>query len=168
MVRGLEVGPGESVIEFGPGTGPFTEAIRRCLADPGSYLGVERDASFVSLLRERFGDLHFVVGSAEHAARLHVAAGLGPVKAIICGLPFASLPARVQDAVIAALDELIQPGNMFRTFQYVHAYPLPAAMRFRRRMKAIFGPCQRRGPVLANLPPAFVLTWRRALPDATA
>ena len=69
----------------------------------------------------------------------------------------------MQDGVIAALSEMLPAGSggQFRTFQYVHAYPLPTAVRFRRRMAAIFGPCQRSAVVVRNLPPAFVLSWSR-------
>ena len=55
----------------------------------------------------------------------------------------------------------MQPGCEFRTFQYVHSWPLPAAVRYRRRMNSIFGPCRSSRVVVANLPPALVLTWGR-------
>ena len=161
MVEGLEIGAGQAVVEFGPGTGAFTEAIRTRLGPSARYLGIERDGAFVAMLRRRFAGLQFVEDSAEHAPRLVREAGLGPVAAIICGLPFASLPPRVQDGVIEAVDALLGPGGEFRTFQYAHAWPLPTAVRYRRRMAAILGPPHRRGPIWRNLPPAFVLTWRK-------
>jgi len=160
MVRDLEIPNGSCVIEFGPGTGPFTEALAQCLPADG-YLGIEREPNFVRVLQQRFPQLQFIEGSAENAVTLHAQSGLGPVRAIICGLPFASLPPSVQDAVTDALDRLLQPGTIFRTFQYIHAYALPTAVRFRRRMKQIFGPHHRSQAVLRNLPPAYVLTWSR-------
>ncbi|MEX0742069.1 MAG: hypothetical protein WD079_04670, partial [Phycisphaeraceae bacterium] len=61
------------------------------------------------------------------------------------------------------------PGTEFRTFQYVHAWMLPAAVQFRRRMTRRFGPPRVSRPVLRNLPPAVVLTWGRpAVVPATA
>ena len=72
-------------------------------------------------------------GSAEQAVSLHAAARLGPVQAIICGLPFASLLPSVQDGVVEALDQMMQPGATFRTFQYVHAYGLPTAIAAKLR-----------------------------------
>jgi len=161
MVEGLHPEPREAVIEFGPGTGPFTRAIEEVLPDPKSYLGIERDLRFVGLLKERFPRLRFMHGSAEQAPRFLEEAGLGRIRAVICGLPFASLPAATQDGVINGLNGILGPGSEFRTFQYVHAYPLPAAVRYRRRMREIFGPHKISRPVLWNLPPAFVLAWRR-------
>jgi len=149
------------VIEFGPGTGAVTAQIAHRLPNPECYLGIERDAHFVEHLRDRYPDLPFVHGSAEEAVKHHAEKGLGAVRAIICGLPFASLPGAVQDAVIDQVDELLTPGAEFRTFQYVHAYTLPSSIRFRKRMAVRFGQMSRSPVVLRNLPPAYVLTWRR-------
>jgi len=161
MVRGLDVARGQSVLEFGPGTGPFTAALSSQVDAPAQYLGIERDEQFVTHLRARFPEMSFVNGSAEDAQAIHADAGLPPVKAILCGLPFASLPPPVQDGVIASIDQLIPVGGCFRTFQYVHAYPLPAAIRFRGRMESIFGRHRRQAVVCKNVPPAFVLEWSR-------
>lgn len=166
MVRGLEVRADEAVVELGPGTGAFTRAILGLLPDRARYLGVELNPRFVAHLRRRFpADEHpgadFVEGSAEDAARHHADAALPTARAVLCGLPFASLPASVQDGVVASLDQLLAAGGEFRTFQYVHAYRLPAARRFRARMDGVFGPGKRSRPVLMNVPPAFVLSWSR-------
>jgi phospholipid N-methyltransferase len=162
MLDGLDLAHGRCVIELGPGTGPFTKQIATRLADPSHYLGVELDTGFVAHLRERYPQLRFVHGSAEQADRFAADAGLdGSVAAILCGLPFASLPARVQDGVADALDRLMKPGVVFRTFQYVHAWPLPSAVRFRHRMNQLFGRCTVTGPVVRNVPPALILSWRR-------
>jgi phospholipid N-methyltransferase len=161
MVAGLDLGPGQAILEYGPGTGPFTAQIETLLPDPALYLGIERDAGFVAHLRQRHPRLRFVAGSAEDAATLAAQAGLPDVAAVLCGLPFASLPDSVQQNILADLARLLGPGRVFRTFQYVHAYPLPQAIRFRRRMTQTFGRPTRSAVVWANLPPAFVLTWRR-------
>ncbi len=161
MVRDLHLPAGGCVIEFGPGTGPFTAELAN-LTGPNAYLGIEREPRFVRVLENRFPQMRFVTGSAEDAVTLHAEAGLGPVRAVICGLPFASLPPSVQDGIVDALDQMLTPGCMFRTFQYVHAYGLPTAIRFRRRMRELFGRHHRSRPVLRNIPPAYVLTWQRS------
>jgi phosphatidylethanolamine/phosphatidyl-N-methylethanolamine N-methyltransferase len=171
MVAGLELADGEAVIELGPGTGPFTAEIARLTGRPGTYLGIEREGAFVEMLRDRFPHMPIAHGSAEHAHELARQAGLGPVRAVISGLPFAVLEAGVQDRIMAALDQLLGPGGEFRTFQYLHAWPMPQAVRFRRRMAGLFGPHRASRVVLLNLPPAMVLTWRRqaeAVPAAAA
>jgi len=161
MVRDLALRGDDGVLEFGPGTGPFTRALRILMPERSNYLGIERNAAFVKLLQQRYPDMQVVEGSAEQAPTLARQAGVPPVKAIICGLPFASLPPRAQDGVIAALDQVMTPGCTFRTFQYVHAYALPTAIRFRRRIAALLGPAHVSRAVWRNCPPAFVLSWTR-------
>ena len=161
MTRDLHLESDDAVLEFGPGTGPFTARIAPMLADPAQYLGIDREPRFVALLQRRFGQLRFAAGSAEQAPRLVREANLRRIRTVICGLPFASLSNRVQDSVIDSLDRLITSGGEFRTFQYVHAYGLPAAIRYRRRMAEVFGRHRRSRPILRNIPPAFVLTWNR-------
>lgn len=161
MIQGIDLQPSESLIEFGPGTGSVTAAIREMLPQPSQYLGIERDDKFHTMLCKRFPDLRFVHGSAEHAETYIESHQLPKLRAIISGLPFASFPHSLQESLIQALDRLMTPGVEFRTFAYLHAYQLPAAVRFRRIMKPRFGEPQRSRLVFRNLPPAYVLTWRR-------
>lgn len=159
MVKDLRIEAGNSIIELGPGTGAFTLAIRELLPDTSSYLGIEREEEFVQLLENRFPDMPFVSASAEDAFILHENAGLGPVKVVISSLPFATLPALVRHNIIDSIEQLMAPGCIFRTFQYVHSFPLPSAIKFRRNMAARFGPCHKSAAILPNVPPAYVLTW---------
>ncbi|PIE22397.1 MAG: SAM-dependent methyltransferase [Planctomycetota bacterium] len=159
MVQGIDLGPEELLVEFGPGTGAFTAVIAELLPQPGQYLGIERSTPFVTFLEKRFPELTFANDSAEALPRL-IQKGQR-VRAVVSGLPFASLPGHVQDGVLQALEEALPTGAQFRTFQYAHAYLLPQARRFRRLMDQHFGPHEERRIVFQNLPPAWVLSWRR-------
>ncbi|MFH1024063.1 MAG: SAM-dependent methyltransferase [Planctomycetota bacterium] len=161
MVRGIAIRPGDAVVEFGPGTGVFTAEIHRILPDKRAYLGIECELPFVRMLEKRFPDLRFAAASAADAPALCKAAGLGPVKVVISGIPFATIPARVQARIVKGVGRILAPGAVFRTFQYLPAYPMPSARRFRTRMDRLFGRHEERRVVLRNLPPAFVLTWRK-------
>jgi len=162
MIEGLRPEPHDTIVELGPGTGAFTGAIRRALPEPSGYLGIEIDAGFVEILRSEYPDLEFVHGSAEDLAAILRERRRDNVYAVLSGLPFASLPQPVQDRILTSLDDVLAGGAVFRTFQYVHAFPLPKARRFRAAMRERFGECQVMGPVVRNLPPAFVLSWTGA------
>ena len=107
-----------------------------------------------------------------HASVVEVAAllrerGLDCVRYIISGLPFASLPDAVQVGPVDGIMAVLAAGGEFRTFQYVHAYRLPAARRFRQLMASRLPHYERSPAILRNLPPAYVLTFRRSpRPDA--
>lgn len=161
MIEGVALNSGECLVELGPGTGSFTKHIREILPSPSAYLGIETEARFTELLGRTFPDLEFRLGSAENAKGFVEEAGHEKVAAIISGLPFASLPDGVQQGILSSLEGMMREGAVFRTFQYLHAYMLPRARSFRRRMTELFGPPRTSGPVLWNLPPALVLSWLR-------
>jgi len=160
LAGNLDLGPGDVVVEYGPGTGPMTQVIQSQLEDGSTYLGIERNASFHARLSERFPDLRFHLGSVEAVEKIVAEHDLPKPKVVISGLPFASLPVAVQRRVIVATRRVLRDDGEFRTFQYVHAWTLPAAQSFRRAMAQRFTQFERSRPVLRNVPPAYVLSYR--------
>ncbi|MEC8253123.1 MAG: phospholipid methyltransferase [Planctomycetota bacterium] len=155
--------PGELVVEYGPGTGPMTAVIQERLPPGVRYLGVELEATFCNLLSRRFSDMDFHCGSAGDVQEILAERGLPKPARIVSGLPFASLPEAVQDAVVDGLVWALEDSvSDFRTFQYAHAYGMKAARRFRALMDERFKHFERIGPVVRNVPPAFVLRYRGA------
>lgn len=162
MVAGLELRAGGRVVELGPGTGAFTGAIAAILPPDGRYLGIEREAAFMGILRTRWPQLEYVCDSVVNLVSIIEERGLMPLDHIVCGLPFASLPGPVTLRILDAVSSALRPGGTFTTFQYIHAYyAFPAARTFRREMRARLGD-PTRAAVLRNVPPAFVLRWRKA------
>jgi phosphatidylethanolamine/phosphatidyl-N-methylethanolamine N-methyltransferase len=165
LVGRLELQPGELLVEFGPGTGPMTAVIREHLPPRAHYLGIELEPKFHKLLVDRFPTMQFHQGSAADLPRILHDRGLPKATRIVSGLPFASLSAAVQDDVVAGVVQCLQPEGDFRTFQYVHAYGMRAARRFRKLMDERFASFERIGPIIRNVPPAFVLRyWAAARP----
>lgn len=165
MLVEVEWSPGANVVEFGPGTGVFTRLILEDLPADGRYLGIELDENFVATLRERFPGAEFAQASVESLQELTRERGMLPVDHVVSGLPFASLPTRVTQRVLVATKRCLRPGGTFTTFQYVHSYLLPPAVRFRRQMRRLFGPVHARRIELRNLPPAMVFTWKKDDPS---
>lgn len=160
LVGRLDLAPGELVVEYGPGTGPVTDVIRTTLPRGARYLGIEIDPRFHDLLTRRFPGLDFHHGSAADVAQVLRDRGLPRPRRIVSGLPFASLPPTAQDAIADGIVHCLHgTDGDFRTFQYVHAYQLRAARRFRDLMAARFTGFERVGPVVRNVPPAFVLRY---------
>lgn len=166
MICDLTVSPGEDVVELGPGTGALTAQIRRILPEPSNYLGVEREPIFVRMLRARFPELRIVNGLAERVGEMYRDNGLKRPKAIISGVPSSTQSRKTLDSIIGVLDDMMVYGSVFRTFQYVHAFPLPSARHFRSQLDSVFGPHHRGRVVFKNLPPAVVLTWRKSACEA--
>jgi|SRR5215213_3974363 len=160
MIEGVRPDENNVVLELGVGTGAITKFLRAVVTDEKSYLGIEINEEFVEKLKTDFPDLQFVCGSAGDACEIHKNAGFGKVKYIVSGLPFASLPKDVSEAILHEVDKFMAEGCLFRTFQYAHAYRLPPAVKFRKYMEERYGKVQRSSLVLKNMPPAFTLTWK--------
>jgi phospholipid N-methyltransferase len=163
LIGRLDLAPGELVVEYGPGTGPITQVIHDTLRPGARYLGIELDPRFHELLTGRYPDLDFELGSAADVREVLQRRGLPRPARIVSGLPFASLPSHVQDAVADGIVHCLHgTKGEFRTFQYVHAYGMRAARRFRKLMGDRFDSFERVGPIVRNVPPAFVLRYWNA------
>lgn len=159
MVDGIEPRADNVVLELGVGTGAITRALRQKVTEENSYLGIEIDQKLVNSLRGNFPDLTFICGSATDITSLHENSGFGKIGAIVCCLPFVSLPAAVSLAIMNEIDRVMQQGCTFRTFQYAHGYYMPSAIKLREFMRTRYGKSKRSPLVVKNVPPAYTLTW---------
>lgn len=162
MLGPLDFAAARSVVEFGPGTGAFTRAIVQRLHAHTAYLGIELNPTFCRSLALTFPQLGFVQGSVADLTHILAQNRVTAVDAIICGLPWASLPIALQDRVFAAMDHALAPGGVFVTFAYVHGLGLPGAQALRRRLSRSFPQVSRSRVVWANVPPAFAYICRKA------
>ncbi len=161
MARAVPVDPAAVVVELGPGTGALTRQVIAVLAPGEKFLAIDIDAEFCDRLRSRWPQIDFQCGSAADLPAMLESRGWPAVNHVLSGLPFASLPAAISRAILAAVTQSLAPGGTFSTFQYVHAYATPPAVKFRKQMAVDFGPVQSRRLVLRNFPPAYVLTWKK-------
>jgi len=159
MVDGLDLSGSVHVIELGPGTGSFTREVIDRLGPAARFLAVEVNPVFADGLRARWPSLECLCASAEGLETIAGERGLRPVDHIISGLPFASLPGEISRRIMDAIAATLRPGGTFTTFQYIHGYGLPLAVKFRRAMAARLGPHRVMSTVMRNVPPAFVLRW---------
>lgn len=161
MARAVPVDPAAVVVELGPGTGALTRQVINVLAPGERFLAIDIDAEFCENLRAQWPHIDFQCGSAADLPAMLDARGWRGVNHVLSGLPFASLPAAISRSILAAVAQALVPGGTFTTFQYVHAYATPPAVKFRKQMSADFGPVRSRQLVVRNFPPAFVLTWKK-------
>jgi phospholipid N-methyltransferase len=161
MARAVPVSPDAIVVELGPGTGALTRQVVKVLAPNQRFLAIDIDPEFCDNLRKRWPRIDCECGSAADMGKMTEARGWAGVNHVLSGLPFASLPAAISRAILQAVAESLVAGGTFTTFQYVHAYATPPAVKFRRQMAARFGPMVSRHLVLRNVPPAYVMTWKK-------
>ncbi|MCV4819524.1 hypothetical protein OFM15_25890, partial [Escherichia coli] len=116
MVCDLKPDRNNIVLELGVGTGAITRFIEPILPDPQSYLGIELDSSLFEELRIKFPNLKIVEASAADAYEIHRRSGLGPVRYLLCCLPFVSLPSAVAERIYDEIDKFMEEGCVLKVF----------------------------------------------------
>lgn len=156
LARAMTLGLGPTsgpVVEFGPGTGRFTEAILARGVPPENVTLFELDEEFVDYLRQKFPGVTVHQLPAQEAARL-VEPG---VSTVISGLPLLSMPPEVREGIVGAAFAILSPRGRYVQFTYGPRPPLPP------ETVAALGLTVNKGhKVWANLPPATVYRFRRA------
>jgi len=155
MLAPVRFTPGQVIVEFGPGTGAFTRQIAPRLVPGCRYVGIELNPVFCAHLATQFPALDFAQGSVADLRAIMAARGVTRIDAIVCGLPWASLPAALQETVFGAIAELLAPEGLFVTFAYVQGLLLPGAWALRRSLRARFRDVRQSPVVWRNVPPAF-------------
>jgi len=163
MLAPIDFASVRTIIELGPGTGAFTRPVTARLAPGCRYLGIELNPEFVRGLARAFPALAFVRGNVADLTQILATQGIGPVDAIVCGLPWATLPISLQATVFAAIDLALAPGGVFATFGYLQSLVLPGAWALRRRLHRNFAEVAHSPVVWGNMPPAFAYLCRKRL-----
>lgn len=145
--------PGDTVVELGPGSGPFTELLLKRLNRHGRLIAVELNAANAEALRRRFTNCEVVHDTAENLAD-----HMNGCKAscIVSGLAWGNMLPKTQNRIFKAILKSLRPGGQFVAFAYVHAAWFPTSLRFRRRLQQHFARVETTPVVWRNLPPAFV------------
>jgi len=156
MVDWLDWDSIRSVVEFGPGTGVFTEKILTKMQEDTRFFAVERDEHLAEITRERCPSATVYTECVSNIAKLCEKEGLDKVDAVISGLPWAVFPESLQKELLEEMKGVLKPGGRFVTFAYLQGMILPAAQRFRKLLKKEFGDVHQSPVVWQNAPPAFV------------
>jgi len=161
MVEGMELCDADTVVELGPGTGPFTRLIQEQLKPGACLLCFEINPEMAEALRRNFPKVQVVNDSIENLARHLKEAGRDGVDAVVSGLPWAAFSPDRQRRLLDATLKPMKPGARFATFAYSHAAWMPPARKFRELLESRFSQVETSKVVWRNVPPAFVYRCRK-------
>jgi phospholipid N-methyltransferase len=135
-----------TVVEFGVGTGVYTEEILKRLHPEGTFLAFEIEPDLASAVAARLKDprLHVINDSAEHVD--HYLEG-AKADYIVSSVPFTSLPSDVRQNLLEAARGALAPDGQMLVLQYSTTV-LPDLERTFTRIRRRFSPL--------NIPPAFL------------
>ncbi len=138
-------------VEYGPGTGRFTQPILDRLPRDAELLVIDTNPIFIEYLTKTITDsrLKAVLGSAAEVEEIVQSLGHEEACYVLSGLPFSNLPEGVGEQIVEATYKVLKSGGGFLTYQYKLVARELTKARFDRFDKTT---------VLANLPPNH-LTW---------
>ena len=145
-----------AIVELGPGTGVFTSRILNMKSAQSLFFAVELNQEFYDGFKLKFPSVKIYNQNATELSSMVKQAGIESVDVILCGLPWASFPAQLQDDILSSISEVLSPGGCFTTFAYLQGLLLPAGIRFRKTLKRHFSSVETSRTEWRNCPPAFV------------
>lgn len=154
MMQPIDFETAEVIVEFGPGTGAFTEELIRRREDDTELILIEQNEIFCRELLKKFAgepNFHIVHGKAERVRKYLEKYGFSGADYIVSGLPFTSLPEETSDRILKAAGRAIGTDGSFITFQY----SLVKKKFFEKYFE--ISQCLRE---IKNLPPAYVFVMK--------
>jgi phosphatidylethanolamine/phosphatidyl-N-methylethanolamine N-methyltransferase len=146
------------VMELGPGTGVFTQALIDCGVPEERLILIERHPEMAQMLQRKFPRAQVIQTDAARTDRVSLN-GYGQVGAVLSGLPLLSMPARKVIAIVDRAFGHIRPTGAFYQFTYGYRCPIPRLILDRLDLRAV-----KIGGTFANLPPAAVYRVNRRRP----
>ena len=136
------------VVEFGAGTGVYTEGVLGRLGPDARLITYEVDGRMAEAVRRRLPDgrLEVIHASAEDAGTRLEALGR-KADVVVSSLPFSTLPASARHSLLDAARDALAPDGVFLVLQY-STRVLPDLKRRFPRIRRRFSPL--------NVPPAFL------------
>ena len=97
MVETAKATESSVIVEFGTGTGVFTEYIQKIRSKDSRFFPFEIEANFAEMTQTRCPDVHIWNMSAVHTSKILKEHNIDHCDCIISGLPWATLPAPIQN-----------------------------------------------------------------------
>ena len=161
IVDELDLQHAQNVLEYGPGTGAFTEHIRTRMRPASKLVAIEVNPRLAGVFRLRHPGVPLVQDSVANVRTICDRAGMNVVDCIVSGLPWAAFPVSTQTTLLDEMMRVLKPGGRFATFAYIPGLALPAGKRFAELLPKYFGSVSKSRVVWMNFPPALVYRCRR-------
>jgi phospholipid N-methyltransferase len=156
IVDYAELETAEVVVELGPGTGGTSRALLAAMAPDARLVTIDLDPAFSEVVAG-LGDARVIAhtGSAEELPEVLAARGLAAADAVVSGIPFSTMPEAIGASILRAVAASLSADGVFVAYQFRSAVA--------RLAEPVFGPPQRSGTVMRNIPPMKIWQWGKPL-----
>jgi phosphatidylethanolamine/phosphatidyl-N-methylethanolamine N-methyltransferase len=156
MVEGLNLDTAEAVLEYGPGTGIFTDYIARKIGQTTKFVAIEINPKLAMLFKAQHPQITLVEDSVANVRTICDSQGIHSVDCIVSSLPWAAFSESTQMTLLDATMTVLRPGGKFVTFGYLHSLRISSGKRFAEILPKYFQAVSKSPAVWMNIPPAFV------------
>jgi phospholipid N-methyltransferase len=161
ILEWVNLAEARTVVEYGPGTGAFTDLIVRTLPSDTKFFAIELNEKLADVCRDRHPQVPVYVESVSNVEDVCRREGVSQVDCVISGLPWSCFSENLQTDILEATARVLRAGGEFITFAYPQGLLLPAGQRFRKKLQEYFTEVSRSPIEWRNFPPAFVYYCRR-------
>lgn len=157
MLKDIDFSNSKVIVEYGSGTGVFTEKILARVSNDTKVILIEINKQFYNTLMRLYGHKNNVIilnDSVENIDNILYEYSIKEVDYIISGLPFASLPKDVSDNILSKTKNILKNKGEFITFQYT---------LLKRKYLNMFLDEVSIDRVMRNIPPAYVLRFKEKM-----
>lgn len=151
MVKDIDFENSECIVEYGPGTGVFTDKLVKGKREDTILILLEYNEEFCKQLEEMYNGYDNIIiinDSAENVDKYLVKYNIKKVDYVVSGLPFASLPKEVSNKILNKTKSILKKDGLFITFQYT---------LMKKEFIAGYFKEMNIDRVVINVPPAYVL-----------
>ena len=113
--------PKLKIVEYGAGTGAFTERIEKKLKKGDIFIVIEQNENFFQILREKFKDSKFIViyhDGAENISSILEKENIQSVNYILSGIPLSILSKLQMDDLLTNTRLSMNNKSLFIVYQY--------------------------------------------------
>lgn len=156
MLKQINFKDSNCIIEYGSGTGAFTNEILRRRNKETTVILFEYNRSFYEILKTSFKDepnLFIINDSVEKIEYYLKDLNIDTVDYIVSGLPFASLPIEMSNCILNKTTQILDSNGVFITFQYTKL-KIPYIQSFFTHIDV--------EKEYRNVPPAYILSCKNS------
>jgi phosphatidylethanolamine/phosphatidyl-N-methylethanolamine N-methyltransferase len=120
VCRPIDFGKRNVIVEYGPGTGVFTDYLLPRVSADSKIVLIERNPDFVKILREKYQDprVRIYHALADEVIPTLQDSGESHADYILSGIPFSLFSDKYRDKVVSTTYEAIAPNGKFLPYQF--------------------------------------------------
>lgn len=156
MVEDIDFENSKCIVEYGPGTGVFTDKLIERKKKDTLLILLEYNEAFCKQLEHRYNEKDNIIVINDSAENIDMYLEKHKVKNVdyvVSGLPFASLPKGISSEILNKTKSILKTNGEFITFQYT---------LLKKEFIANYFEDIQLERVVLNVPPAYVLKCKNS------